>query len=159
MGRSDIPGLNWAFLFRPECHGRNIPGSATEQLGPLLQARDDFEDSWWQQDGAPPHFALIVPEWVDEWFPRMWIGRRGSIEGPARSPDLTPPDVFLWGYLKDKVYKHAIQNEAHLRQVIIEEFNSIPVEFSRKACENVRLRLQACIDLNGAEVDHHVEKR
>jgi len=27
-----------------------------------------------------------------------------SHKGPARSPDLTPCDYFLWGYVKDKVF-------------------------------------------------------
>ncbi|KZC09613.1 hypothetical protein WN55_01050, partial [Dufourea novaeangliae] len=34
-----------------------------------------------------------------------WIERGGSIPLPAPSPDLTPLDFFLWGILKDKVYK------------------------------------------------------
>ena len=32
------------------------------------------------------------------------MGRRGSHEWPARSPDLTPCDFFLWGWLKEQVY-------------------------------------------------------
>nr|CAI5833004.1 unnamed protein product [Callosobruchus analis] len=35
----------------------------------------------------------------------QWIGRRGPIEFPPRSPDLTPLDFFLWGTVKDEVYK------------------------------------------------------
>jgi hypothetical protein len=89
----------------------------------------------------------------------MWIGRWGPIEWPTRSPDLTPADFFLWGHLQNQGYKHPIQNVAHLCQVILEEFNSIPMEFSRKACKNVKIRLQACIDMNGAQVDHYVENR
>ena len=42
--------------------------------------------------------------YFDATHPNKWIGRRGSVEFPARSPDLTPMDFFLWGYLKDKVY-------------------------------------------------------
>jgi hypothetical protein len=77
----------------------------------------------------------------------------------ARSPDLTPADFFLWEHLKNQVYKRHIQNVAHLRQVILEEIKSIPMEFSRKTRENVKIRLQACIDMNGAQVDHYVENR
>jgi hypothetical protein len=32
-----------------------------------------------------------------------WIGRGGTIALPPRSPDLTPPDFSVWGYVKDKV--------------------------------------------------------
>lgn len=33
----------------------------------------------------------------DEVFPESWIGRRGMVERPARSSDLTPLDCFSWG--------------------------------------------------------------
>jgi hypothetical protein len=41
------------------------------------------ERTWYQQNGAPLYYA------VDR-----WIGRRGQIEWPARSPDLTRLDFF-----------------------------------------------------------------
>lgn len=47
-----------------------------------------------QQDGAPPHFARHVREFLGQHFPAQWIGRRGPMEWPARSPDLTPLDFF-----------------------------------------------------------------
>jgi hypothetical protein len=34
-----------------------------------------------------------------------WVGRDGPIPWPQRSPDITPLDFFLWGYVKDIVYK------------------------------------------------------
>jgi hypothetical protein len=42
------------------------------------------------QDGAPPHFALDVRDWLDRRVSGRWLGRRGPHEWPARSPDLTP---------------------------------------------------------------------
>ncbi|EZA51396.1 hypothetical protein X777_09665, partial [Ooceraea biroi] len=42
---------------------------------------------------------------LDESFPDRWIGRGGRISWPARSPDLTPLDLFLWGHLKNEVYR------------------------------------------------------
>ena len=39
---------------------------------------------------------------LDAAFPDTWIGRRGAIEYPARSPDLTPMDFFLWDISKTK---------------------------------------------------------
>ena len=85
---------------------------------------------------------------------RLFTLTQNISEVQRRSPDLTPPDFFLWGYLKDKVYAHPIQNLEHLRAVIVEEFNNIPIDMIRKACENVQLRLQACIDIDGAQVDY-----
>ena len=52
-------------------------------------------DIWFQQDGAPPHFGIHVRNYLNETFPGRWIGRRGSIEWPPRSPDLTPLDFYF----------------------------------------------------------------
>ena len=48
-------------------------------------ARDYF-----QHDGAAPHYAVIVGEWLDEKFPSRWIGRHRPFDWPAYSPDLIP---------------------------------------------------------------------
>jgi hypothetical protein len=54
--------------------------------------KDDHEGRMhFQQDGAPPH-------------PGRWIGRAAPLPWPPRSPDLTPLDFFLWGFVKDRVY-------------------------------------------------------
>jgi len=69
-------------------------------LFPRLQ-KDEPEDFIMQQDGAPPHFRLDVRRWLNDVLPHRWIGR-GAREDlmfcpwPARSPDLTPCDYFLW---------------------------------------------------------------
>jgi hypothetical protein len=60
-------------------------------------------DIIFQQDGASPHYARQVQEFLDV-FPDVWIGRRGSIEWPARSCDMTPLDFSVWVISKDLVY-------------------------------------------------------
>ena len=35
---------------------------------------------WLQEDGAPPHFALIVCEFLNLNFNERWIGRGGPFE-------------------------------------------------------------------------------
>ena len=42
---------------------------------------------------------------LDEHLNARWIGRRGSIDWPARSPDLTICEYFLWSYLRFRVYQ------------------------------------------------------
>ena len=42
---------------------------------------------------------------LNEKFPNRWIGHKGSVTWPVRSSDLTSLDYFLWGTLKDMVYK------------------------------------------------------
>lgn len=62
-----------------------------------------------QQDKAPHHCFLSVPDFLDDTFPKFgfgrgWIGRGGYIAWPPRSPEITPIELFFWGFLKDKVY-------------------------------------------------------
>ncbi|GBO12890.1 hypothetical protein AVEN_61652-1 [Araneus ventricosus] len=45
---------------------------------------------WFQHDGASAHYTSSVKQYLVEW--------------PPCSPDLTPMDVFLWGYLKQQAY-------------------------------------------------------
>ena len=55
-----------------------------------------------------------------------------------RSPDLTPCDFFLWGYLKNKVFTTSPENIDVLRQRIIEEFNALrqqPEMFDMRCAE------------------------
>lgn len=56
---------------------------------------ENMNNVWFQQDGAPAHFGINVRNFLSETFPNRWIGRRGSVEWPARSPDLTPLDFFI----------------------------------------------------------------
>jgi hypothetical protein len=67
------------------------------EVWPIVSTWDNINDLILMQDGAPPHFALDVRDWLDRRFSGRWLCRRGPHEWPARSPDLTPCDFFLWG--------------------------------------------------------------
>ncbi len=105
-----------------------------------------------QQDGAPAHYALIVRDWLNEKFPDRWIGRRGPIEWPARSPDLSPCDFFLWGYLKDKVYQERPATIAQLRERISTACAEISAEMCMHVCQSMESRLKSCRELGGQQL-------
>ena len=65
---------------------------------PHLQRQNDKDDFFFQQDEAPPHYAVTVRRFRDEQLPNRWIGRRGPVEWPQRSPNLTQMD-FVFGVL------------------------------------------------------------
>ncbi|GBO08792.1 hypothetical protein AVEN_104567-1 [Araneus ventricosus] len=52
---------------------------------------------WFQHDGAPAHYSIDVRLHLYATYGQQWIGRGGSVLSPARSPDLTCLDYFLWG--------------------------------------------------------------
>jgi len=56
------------------------------------------------------------------------MGTKGPLNWPPQSPDLTPLDFFLWGYLKDKVYFQQSTSLDHLKQCITEACNSLIFE-------------------------------
>ena len=56
-------------------------------------------DIVFQQDGAPPHWATVVRDYLDETFGGNWCSQSGTIMWPPNSPDLTPPDFFFFGVL------------------------------------------------------------
>jgi hypothetical protein len=84
---------------------------------PSVMSADDTFPSYFQQDGAPPHYGLGVHTYLDEQFPGRRIGRRGPTEWPTRSPDLSPMGFYLWGHLK--VYSEKIRDVRHLEQRIL----------------------------------------
>ena len=121
----------------------------------LREKRADFGNFFiFQQDGAPAHWAVNVRRFLDTTFDQ-WIGRRGSIEWPARSPDLTVVDFFLWGYLKEKVFERNPSSLAELKRFIKEEFHKIPQEMIARACRSVKTRYELCIELEGKQIKIH----
>ena len=63
-------------------------------------------------------------------FPEQVISRFGDIEGPARSPDLSPLDFLLWRYLKGRVYRENPTTFGQLKEVIQIEIRLISPEMT-----------------------------
>lgn len=106
---------------------------------------------YFQQDGAAAHYAIRVRSWLDEKLPGRWIGRRGPMEWPARSPDLTPCDFFLWGYLKNIVYRERPATIEQLRDRITQVCAEVPVEMCKNVCWSVAQRFERCRDEGGEQ--------
>lgn len=109
---------------------------------------------WWQMDGAPPHNAQIIRNFLNENFPNKWIGRNGPVVWPAKSPDLTPLDFFLWGRLKSIVYKSPSRTLQHLKDKIRAACRQVtPQELLNVTGREVRKRLQMCVAEDGAHIE------
>jgi len=77
---------------------------------------------------------------------------RGDIGWPPCSPDLTPCDFFLWGYLKAKVYEQRPLTLEALEEAIRQEVAAITPEMILKVMDSYRERLHQCINIQ----DHHL---
>lgn len=108
---------------------------------------------WFQHDGCPAHNARAVTRHLDARFRSRWIGNRSLISWPARSPDLTPLDYFLWGYLKNKVYDASlppIASAAELQQRIIDACESVsPASTFEAVTTEWDRRAAACLEDDG----------
>ncbi len=95
----------------------------------------------------------MVRNWLDETFPERWLGRRGPVDWPPRSPDLTPPDFFLWGVVKNAVYAKNPKTIPQLKTAIQEAFAEITIELCEKVCRSVRSRCEKCIEADGGHFE------
>jgi hypothetical protein len=128
-------------------------------LVPALQEfRGDTSRMWFQQDGATCHTANVSIGLLKNVFPGKLISKRGDIEWPPRSPDLSPCDYFLWGYLKSVVYENNPSNLEQLKRNIIQEINKVPEVTFRRVYQNLRLRLQECQATEGRHLDNIIFK-
>ncbi|GFU72263.1 uncharacterized protein TNCV_370181 [Trichonephila clavipes] len=63
-------------------------------------------------------------------------------------PDLSPPDYFLWTYLKSLVYKDCSKTLEDLRDNIRAEIGNIPVDMLDKVTQSFRNRLVMGLSTN-----------
>lgn len=109
---------------------------------------------WYQLDGAPIHQTVAVKERINQLFQNRVIGRDRECHWPPRSPDITPLDFFLWGYLKQKVYKNRpFRNIEHLEQTIRQCCADIRRSFLQNAVKDVYTRTGVCIEREGRHTE------
>lgn len=114
---------------------------------------------WFQQDGATSHTARRVMAFLRNMFPGRLLSRNGDIAWPARSPDLTAPDSFLWGYLKSKVYLNKPRTLDDLRNNITQEIREIDGTLRRAVMNHVRENIEKCIEYNGGHLKSVIFKK
>ena len=117
------------------------------------------EEVWFQQDGAAPHYAAAVRTYLDATFPGRWIGRRGTIEWPARSPDLAPLDFYFWGNVKGKIYAPRPSHLQGLIDKIRAESNQLSPAELRRVHQEFFDRLGYCLAAEGAHFEHLIQTK
>jgi len=138
----DVPvARDWSHLLR--CNRHNI----------LVNQLDDEELSigYFQQDGATSHTSHANMAEIHSFF-----GDRVISKGlrPPRSPDLTPPDYFLWRYLKGRVYRNKPRTTDALKSNITEEIQAVTADVLARTFQNMARRVRSCLDANGGHFQH-----
>ncbi|KFM58912.1 Transposable element Tcb1 transposase, partial [Stegodyphus mimosarum] len=108
-----------------------------------------------QQDGAPPHWGIIVRSSLNDHFTGRWTGRGGPIPWPPRSPDITPLSFFHWGFVKDNVYRRRVSNIDDLKARITTAIASVVADMLAGTWCEIEYRLDILRAMKGAHVDVH----
>ena len=84
-----------------------------------------------QPDESPAHFLREVRQYLNTALPGRWIGRASGNNQPLtlwppKSPNITPCDFFLEGYVKDRVFVPPLPRDlADLKSRIIASVKNI----------------------------------
>lgn len=148
------------FFFEGNINGRAYLEMINEQIVPALLRVYELpeigaiQDIWWAQDGAPAHRNREVIARIRAIFRENIIALGHVVEWPPRSPDLTPLDFSLWGYLKSKVFTTPPTNLEELRERIIFHCNLLREgDFIVNSIRGMRRRANICIQRDGRQVE------
>jgi hypothetical protein len=113
-----------------------------------------LEDGGYRMVPQRMHRARAVTARLNELFGNRIVSLGQEHEWPPRSPDLTPLDFFLWGYIKGQVYKTPPANVDELRERITNEFAALRrTRMARRAMRDMRTRAIKCVELEGGHVE------
>ena len=119
----------------------------------LKLAIQNRRDLWFQQDGVTLHTAKESMQLLRQYFENKIISHFGDVNWPLHSPDLTSPDFFLWGYLKERVFINKPRTLEVLKENIRQEIREIQPPILEAVMENLIERAQ----LYGEENEHHLK--
>lgn len=162
-----IEGVIGPIFWEPSAGQRGINSQWLEQtlvneILPRLRGWPNFHNILFQQDGAPCHIGNNVLTLLDREFPGRWIGRGtrahpSPAAWPPRSPDLTPCDFWLWGYMKGRIFNTDQRPRTldELRTAIVEVADQLRQDrpMRERVMANYHRRLQTCLDRQGGQVE------
>ena len=83
----------------------------------------------------------------------MFKWTKFDVEWAAHSPDLNPPDFYLWGYLKDIVYENNPLTIGELKAAITGKISQIPKEECVRVIDNFARHVQVCLQRQGQHLE------
>ncbi|GFV32773.1 uncharacterized protein TNCV_3312541 [Trichonephila clavipes] len=125
-------------------------------VAPQMLQHQCLDSITFMQDGVPQHIGLCVQQFLRQHFTNdRVISRAFPTAWPPRSPDLNPCDFWLWGYLKNLVYRGRLIILADLKDSITLHVRSISVDQLRSAVEQTLHRLQILHLEEGNHIEQH----
>ena len=144
---------------------QNVTGSTyrkmlEDKFIPKIQEFGETQNFWFMQDGARPHRTAEVFGCLFQYFGQNVIGldflgfSGGGVEWPPYSPDLNPCDFFLWGYLKDRIYKKTPRNLEKLKTAIVDEIRGVEEGVIKCVISSFETRLRDAIATQGSHFEN-----
>lgn len=110
----------------------------------VQRVRPDIAHNWkLHHDNAPAHSAFIISD---------YLANAGvpTIPQPPYSPDVAPPDFFLFPRLKTPMKGKHFGTVGGIKRACTAALKDIPEEAYRNAFESWKIRWSRCIDAKGA---------
>lgn len=134
-------------------NGQRYQSILEDKVVPLLSDRRNRRQ-FYQQDGAPAHYANSVRCLLNVKLKNRWIGRGGPIHWPPRSPDLAVNDFWLWGYIRDKLYRDPRPRTLEaLQERLTSLLDSVEVEMMRSSYRSFLRRCELCSENGGGHFE------
>lgn len=155
-------GIIGPVFFEENVTGERYKRMLRKEFIPFAQGMNAVEDYWFMQDGALPHRTNAVFEYLDEHFPGRVLGLGysskygGGLDWAPYSPDLNPCDYFLWGYLKDQVYREKPRTIEDLKRAVEEKIRTISPETLKNVIRGFEDRLHAVVETDGAHIEQYL---
>ena len=122
----------------------------------LLFDREEADFNF-QQDAAPPHWSLIVRQYLNTTLHSRWIGCAGNDDCVLlhKSPDLTPCDFVFWGYVKGLVYIPPLPTSLDdLKTWITEALITIIPDMLVRVWQEMEYHFNVCHVTKGLHIEH-----
>jgi hypothetical protein len=113
----------------------------------IAQLREDGIDKpFFQQDGAVADTAHMSLALLDNVFADRITSKT---IWPLRSPDLSPPDFFLWGAMKNSVYSNNPHTIDELKMAITEYIRNVDRAIMNTVFKNTVRHVNKCLETGG----------
>lgn len=112
---------------------------------------DEVQHGYFQQDGATAHTAVATLQYLREFYDDRLISRG---VWPARSPDLTPLDFYIFGRIKNNIFKNRPHTLEELEEAIRHELESITPDELERVFECMKRRVNLCLQNEGGHFEH-----
>ena len=116
------------------------------------------ERMWIQHDGAQPTCSVDVRNHLNAVFTGGWIGRRGPISWPVRSPDLNTLHYFISEYLKSLLFETPVETDMELVARIVAAYDFIrnTPGILVRMLQNLVRRCHFCIEVGGRQFEQQL---